>query len=743
MNSISTLTFQWSPWTILLAIALFIATMVFSWIAWQRSGFRKSVLLLEGLRLTVVAIAGLLLNQPEWVEEFRPNEKPVVAILTDASRSMETRDHISRSSAATPPSNSVETPASSNGSPPITRLEAIAPLLDPESWRSLEQRVEIVFEKTTSDGTDLATPLVEIAERHPSLLGVVLASDGDWNEGLPPVQAAGRYRARGIPIFTVAVGSDSRLPDVELQSFDVPTFAIVGKTVRIPFSLFSSLPRDHVATVTLKSSSGDVVTQEIKVAAMSRTSDAIIWKPTEVGDLTMTLSIPVHGGELLEDNNSMSAPMSVREEKLRVLVVESFPRWEYRYLRNALSRDPGVEVSCLLFHPGLGKVGGGNKDYIKEFPTGKDELAPYDVVFLGDVGLEDGQLTLEQCEMLKGLVEQQASGLVFMPGWQGRQLSLQETPLADLYPVILDSAQPNGWGSRTANHFELTELGRRSLLTKLADTEDDNIAVWENLPGFQWYAPVIKAKPGTDVLSVHGDISNEHGRLPLLVTRTFGAGKVLFMGTDGAWRWRKGVEDLYHYRFWGQVVRWMAYRRNMAKGESMRLYYTPEQPQVRQSIALSANVMERNGEPLAKGEVTARIVSPTGTVDTIRFQSSGDAWGAFAGRFTPLEPGKHAVTLFCKETSATLETSLFVQGVPLERIGQPSRPEVLEEIARLTRGRTLQIDKLNEIVQSLATLPEPTPSIRRVQLWSHPVMAGVLIVLLGIFWVGRKVVGFI
>jgi hypothetical protein len=459
----------------------------------------------------VVALAGLLLNQPEWIEEFRPNEKPVVAILTDQSRSMQTRDHVQRSLPANPspanpsPANPTpanpspaagETPAMSNAGAPVTRLEAIAPLLDPESWRALEKRVEIVFEKTTSEGTDLATPLAEIADRHPSLLGVVLASDGDWNEGLPPVQAAGRYRARGIPIFTVAVGSDSRLPDVELQSFDVPTFAIVGKTVRIPFSLFSSLPRDHVATVTLKSSSGEAVTQEIKVAAMSRTSDGILWKPTEVGDITMTLSIPVHGGELLDDNNSMSAPMSVREEKLRVLVVESFPRWEYRYLRNALSRDPGVEVSCLLFHPGLGKVGGGNKDYIKEFPSGKDELAPYDVVFLGDIGLDDGQLTLEQCEMLKGLVEQQASGLVFMPGWQGRQLSLQETPLADLYPVTLDAAQPNGWGSRTANHFELTELGRRSLLTKLADTEDDNIAVWENSARFSVVCASDQSKAG-------------------------------------------------------------------------------------------------------------------------------------------------------------------------------------------------------------------------------------------------------
>ena len=146
-------------------------------------------------------------------------------------------------------------------------------------------------------------------------------------------------------------------------------------------------------------------------------------------------------------------PISIREEKLRVLVVESLPRWEYRYLRNALSRDPGVELSCLLFHPGLDKVGGGNKDYIKEFPSALEELAKFDVVFLGDVGVEGNQLTPEHCRLLRGLVEFQASGLVFMPGMQGRQFSLLETPLEDLYPVVLDDAQPSGWGSRTPSHF--------------------------------------------------------------------------------------------------------------------------------------------------------------------------------------------------------------------------------------------------------------------------------------------------
>lgn len=175
----------------------------------------------------------------------------------------------------------------------------------------------------------------------------------------------------------------------------------------------------------------------------------------------------------------------------------------------------------------------------------------------------------------------------------------------------------------------------------------------------------------------------------------------------------------------------------------MRLYYSPEQPQIRQTVMLNANVMEESGEPLSGGDVTARIVAPSGKGQTVRFSPSGEAWGAFSGRYTPSEPGKHQLTLFCKQTGASLEASLFVQGAVLEQMGKPARPEVLEEISRVTRGRVLAIDKLDEVVQSLAALPDPPPSIRRVQLWSHPAVAGFIVALLGTFWVGRKMIGLI
>jgi hypothetical protein len=600
--------------------------------------------------------------------------------------------------------------------------------------------VESVAAAPPGTATDLAEPLGTLAERFAALRAVVLASDGDWNKGRPPLDAAQSLRLAQVPVFAVPAGSPTKLPDLDLTSLDCPTMGVAGKPVRVPFTIVSSLPTERVVVATLATSTGEKLVKEVRLPPMATVTDWVYWTPPAVGDYTVTLAIPVEPGEILPDNNQRTAPIAIRQENLKVLVVESVPRWEYRYLRNALSRDPGVEVSCLLFQPGLSKRGGGTKDYIQKFPSGLDELSKYDVVFLGDVGVGEGQLTDEDCRLLKGLVEYQASGLVFMPGWRGEQASLAGTALDELCPVVIDPARSDGMASEAPRRLVLTEAGRKSLLTKLADGGTENLAVWESLPGGQWHGPVLRAKAGSEVLAVHEDAANEYGRIPLLVTRSFGAGKVLYMATDGAWRWRKGVEDKYHYRFWGQVVRWMAYRRNMARGERMSLSFAPEQPQLGQTLAIDARVTESSGEPLSRGEVTARITAPSGAVETVRFAAPGGdgEWGVFAATFTPTEPGTHELVLACKETGDTLDASVFVQGSAEEGIGKAARPEVLAEIAQVTRGKVVRPDEIAGLVESLAALPDPPPSVRRLQLWSHPLVAASLVTLLGLFWIGRK-----
>ena len=430
------LVFTASATTLALSVALVVLTSALALLAWRRSGWRPLIGWLELLRVLIAAAIAVTLNQPEWRQVFKPESKPTLTILVDASRSMETRDVLDPAQPA---------------ADPRSRAEAAKPLTDPAAWKSIAARMDVAIEPFNSseqpaeEGTDLNAALVRAAEKHPHLGATVLLSDGDWNSGEPPAQAAMRLRMRGVPVFAVPLGAESRLPDVELASFDVPTFAIAGKPLRIPFTIESSLPRDESVTLEMKTSTGEVVTKPVVIPAMSRLQDVIIWHPDKPGDARLTLTVPKTGDERFLENNSIEAPLSIRKEQLRVLVIESFPRWEYRYLRNALERDPGVVVNCLLFQPDLGKPGVG-RGYLAAFPK-DEELAKYDVIFLGDVGIGNGQLTPEQCTAIQKLVRDQAAGLVFLPGLRGNEGSLSGSTLGELSPVVWDEAQPRGFGT--------------------------------------------------------------------------------------------------------------------------------------------------------------------------------------------------------------------------------------------------------------------------------------------------------
>jgi hypothetical protein len=183
----------------------------------------------------------------------------------------------------------------------------------------------------------------------------------------------------------------------------------------------------------------------------------------------------------------------------------------------------------------------------------------------------------------------------------------------------------------------------------------------------------------------------------------------------------------------------------MAKGERMRLLFTPEQPEAGQEVSFDANVSDAVGEPLQAGTVTVLVTAPSGATETVRLAAPGEqgSWGVFSGSWLPREPGSHALVLSCAETGDRLEASLFVQGVPGEAVGEAARPDVLEEIARLTQGSVATPDSLQELLLTLGKLPENPPEVRRLRLWAHPAALLTLVSLLGLFWVGRKWQGLI
>ncbi|GHC55560.1 hypothetical protein [Roseibacillus persicicus] len=725
-----------------LGLLFLVAIGFYCWTAFRRATRPVRTGSLELLRFLIASLVVLLLLQPEWHRVINPTDEPEIVILADASGSMTT----------------VDAPENPDGARPkiISRAELTQKVLESEFYLPLLEDGKTTVNIETfgippenpepgmQPGTNLEGALSSLLENRPNLRSVVLLSDGEWNQGKPPVTAAQKFRLRDIPIFSVPMGSEVRLPDLDLVAVSAPTYGIVGENVQIPFTIRSSLDRDLRTIVRLRDSSGNEISKDLSIPARSTVYESILYRLQKEGSNTLTLTIPPANGELLPDNNSRQFTLSGKPEDIRVLVIDTLPRWEYRFIRNALSRDPGVQVDCLLLHPKLGA--GNGPDYIQEFPEKTEDLQKYDVVFLGDIGIAENQLTVEQAELLKGLVENQASGLVFIPGSQGNWLSLLDSPLGDLMPVLLDKTQPSGFAEATASPLELTTEGRSSLLTMLADSEDQNPAVWSSLPGFFWHAPVLRAKSGTEVLAVHSNRRNDYGRIPLLVTNRVGSGKVLFLGHDSAWRWRRGVEDLYHYRFWGQVARWMSYQRNIATDQRIRLYFSPERPKPGDRVTLTANVFDANGAPLKEGPIPLDLTQPSGKTTRIELKSTEaeNTWGTFNAQFAVNQAGEWKVDAYLPGESSDapqLSTVILAQDEQLEKVGQPAKLDVLEELASISRGQVAEAADLPGLLKELQLLPTPRPQVIPLRLWAHPAVAIVLISLLGLFWTGRKLNG--
>ncbi|MDB6027182.1 MAG: putative rane protein [Verrucomicrobiales bacterium] len=727
--------FDASTWVILFGAAVWIGAGWLCFANWQRSGRRKVLAWLEVLRFLLITCIAITLLRPELVQQLKRSEQPQIAVLMDGSASMNTRDIAVGTNRVTSRGEWLEQKKAAQFWKPLEKTGKV--LLDNFGGGDFETNAAA----KADSGTDINRALDTALQQQRNLKAVLLISDGDWNAGKTPVSAAMRLREENIPVFTVSVGRNSAVPDLVLENVTAPSYGLLGEEIAIPFKISSHLAREVKTTISLVDPNWEETKKEITIPANGELQEAILWSPRVVGDSTLTLKLPVEADEAITENNEQSFHINIRVDKLKVLVVDSFPRWEYRYLRNALARDPGVEMNCILFHPGM-PVGGG-RNYLPAFPGTKEAISKYDVIFLGDVGVGENELTENDTQLIKGLVEQQSSGLIFLPGTRGREYSLAKSALQDLFPVVLEEKKPEGVGLQNESNLLLTTLGRRHLLTRFDSDENRNDELWKQLPGFYWCAAVEKNRPGSEVLAVHSSLRNSFGRLPLLVTRPAGTGKVLFMGTDSAWRWRRGVEDKFHYRFWSQVVRWMAHQRHLSEKEGLRLSYSPETPHAGDTVFLQGTVLDAGGLPVENDVVNGKIISPANRSERLDFSSVEGGWGVFKSSFSPQEGGKYKVQLTSQKTGHSLETDIIVTQPVREKVGQPINAQILQEVANITHGANDSYDQLEEVIKKISLLPEPKPIEKRIRLWSDPWWGGLILLLLTVYWAGRKFAGMV
>ena len=96
-------------------------------------------------------------------------------------------------------------------------------------------------------------------------------------------------------------------------------------------------------------------------------------RPKQPGEVMYALEAEPRPRELQVENNSIVRTITVRKEKLRVLLVDNEPRYEFRYLKNYLEREETIDLAVVLLSSDP-EYTEQDRSALPTFPASKDEL---------------------------------------------------------------------------------------------------------------------------------------------------------------------------------------------------------------------------------------------------------------------------------------------------------------------------------------------------------------------------------
>lgn len=636
--------------------------------------------------------------------------------------------------------------------------------------------------------TDLRNPLLRTQEAavagQGKVLGIVLLTDGQHNLGVAPNAAARELGQRKVPIYPIAVGEVRSPPDLAVVSVRGPEHSVfkdVEAVVEVRFKV-AGTPEGEVLVELHREGKEKklLATRTLRHDGKDRLySEAFPLKFDEAGTQTIVATVrPVKPGkETSDDNNRLATTVSVADDRARVLLVDGEARWEHHYLATALQRDRLIDLQRIVFtQPRLDeRLSSETREKLglpaQKWPTGPDALADYQCIILGDV--DPAHLPLVERQRLERYVADAGGTLIVVAGKRSMPLgypaatpSGEPDPLRRLLPIdparVL--APPSGFA------LSLTAAGTETRFMELAPDRAENVRLWEGYPRPWGWAVAGTTKPGATALA--GWLDPAEAKLPpaerekhhaVIVRHNFGFGRVLYVGLDSTWRLRYKIGDLYHHRFWGQVIRWAASDKPLVVGNAFVRFGTP-QPTYRpgDAIEVIARLSDQLGPirpNLLAGARVVRLPDAPGTAERAVALAPLERRPAqprvLETKVTDLPPGRYAVELAIPEMSERLMGPV-VDGkgpAPLRATFAVLPPEsketlqlelnrpLLDDLAAASGGQVYTPLDARELEKRLVAQGIPHVEHHEQRLWQWWGFLAIVVVLLTLEWAGRKLAG--
>lgn len=572
---------------------------------------------------------------------------------------------------------------------------------------------------------------------------IVLLTDGINTEGESLADAAAYARRKGVPLFTVALGSSIPKRDLEVSDLLVDEVVFLDDVVNFEFTLTATgLTGKAVKIVLREKSSPDILAETTITAKQDGEGQKVRlpYRPKQLGDFEYVVEVETLPEEIQTENNRQQRLVSVRKEQIRVLMVQAYPNYEFRYLKHMLERDGTIKLSTVLQESDL-DYAEQDQSALRVFPLKREELYEYDVIIFGDVN--PSFLSASVMNNIHAFVTEKGGGLVFMAGPRFTPLNYRQTPLTDLLPVELgvgglpDLTRPITQGFQ----IQPTELGLTNPALQLDDTPEESLLVWQKLPPIYWLFEVSALKPAARVLAEHPvKVGQDGKKLPVICLQYAGAGKVVFHATDETWRWRFRVGDVFFSRYWVQTIRYLSRSKLLGKDRSAELTVDRREYRRGEPVHVRVRFVDERLAPTEDDGVTVMIERAGDKNQTMKLKRGASGRGVFEGTFGKSLDGNYHLWV----ATPTLEgnppaTDFLVVAPPGEMEHVETDLAELKRASQETKGKFYTLETASRLSRDLPegrqVKTEPLPPI---VLWNQwPCLALFLTLLVG-EWVLRK-----
>ncbi len=583
--------------------------------------------------------------------------------------------------------------------------------------------------------------------------GIVILSDGRVNHGDDPLKTARLLGAQGVPLYPIVVGSAVAPRDIAVV--DITSAEFVHLNDRVEPKVLVKAPgfEGQQLTVEIREKGKVVASRKFKVPlGSSRKVVALRFKPEGMGQHNYIVTVPVQEREVFDGNNEKPFTLSVMEKKLKVLIVDGGPRWEYRYLKNVLLRDKRISLKYILFNP-LATSKEERYRGINAFPHKRGALFTFDTIILGDV--DPKQFTPIDLANLEAFINDRGGTMIMIGGRNHMPADYAKTSLASALPII-PAENPDDEKHKPPMDgyvLRITPEAQQSPIFRLSPDEKGNIQTWAELPKMMWHAPVKEVKPGAIVWAYadYGDPATADDAVekrPVILSQAYGLGRVFYMGTDGTWRWRYKVADKYFHQFWGQVILWATSGKLPTGTERVKVGSDKFEYIDGENIIVRGRVLNKDLVSMADAMVSAVLVKRTD--DSVVAKTTLDylerSGGHYEGKFLNVQPGSYSVKLKVAGTpDAELEkvrTDLEVKSAPTrELVDLSANTQFMEDLATRSGGRCFAIDELGRLPGILNPLRWNLRHNRQTPLWNHWLLLVIFCILVTVEWVVRKLEG--